>query len=262
MPFKLVSLAILAQFITATAPAAEDPVPTDTLRILSYNIRHGRGMDGKIDLDRSARVIADAKPHLVALQEVDKGVARSGNIDIAEVLGGKLGLHHEFGRFMPHQGGEYGLAVLSAFPIVESLIHRLPDGAEPRVALEVKVDIPLASGAKKRISFVCVHFDWTKPDDFRFAQATKLLQILRPLKHPVIIAGDYNDVRGSRTLDAFAEEFPIPAGAAPTFPADPPDSEIDFILWRGLSQKAERKVIEEKMASDHRPVLALISIAE
>jgi endonuclease/exonuclease/phosphatase family metal-dependent hydrolase len=262
MRLKLISLAILVPFITATAPAAEEPAPPDTLRVLSYNIRHGRGMDGKVDLDRSARVIADAKPNLVALQEVDRGVARSGKIDIAEALGGKLGLHHEFGLFMPHQGGEYGLAVLSEFPIVETRVHQLPDGAEPRVALEVEVDVPLASAAKKRISFICVHFDGTKPDDFRFAQATKLLEILRPRKHPVIIAGDYNDVRGSRTLDAFAEEFPIPVWAAPTFPSDPPDSEIDFILWRGLPQKAERKIIEEKMASDHRPVLAVVSMEE
>lgn len=262
MHLKLVTLVFLAQLITTNAPAAEEPAPPDTIRIISYNIRHGRGMDDKVDIDRSARVIADAKPHLVALQEVDKDVARSGNIDIAEILGAQLGMHHEFSRFMPHQGGEYGLAVLSNFPIVEARVHALPDGAEPRVALEVEVDVPLASGKKKRISFVCVHFDWTKPDDFRFAQATRLLEILHPRKHPVIIAGDYNDLRGSRTLDAFTAEFPLHLEAASTFPSKNPISEIDFILWRGLSQKAERRVIEEKMASDHRPVLAVIPMQE
>jgi hypothetical protein len=170
-------------------------------------------------------------------------------------------MHHKFGPSMPYQGGEYGLAVLSKFPVAGARVHKLPGGGEPRTALEVEVDIPNAGGSKTRVSFVSVHFDWTSPDDTRLAQASALIEVLRSRKHPVIVAGDFNDVRGSRTLDAFAAEFHLPESAGPTIPADQPRSEIDFITWRGLPRKAELEVIGENAASDHRPVLAAISLA-
>jgi endonuclease/exonuclease/phosphatase family metal-dependent hydrolase len=252
---------ILAVLCAVTAAAADEPAPLDTLRVLSYNIRHGRGMDQKVDFDRIAKVIAGTKPDLVALQEVDRGVGRSGKVDAPGFLGKTLGMHHKFGSSMPYQGGEYGLAVLSRFPVAEARVHKLPGGGEPRIALEVEVDLPKAGGSKTRISFVSVHFDWTSPDDTRLAQASALIEVLRSRKHPVIVAGDFNDVRGSRTLDAFAAEFHLPESAGPTVPADQPRSEIDFITWRGLPRMAELEVIGENVASDHRPVLAAISLA-
>jgi endonuclease/exonuclease/phosphatase family metal-dependent hydrolase len=262
MNLKFLSLWLLWFFAPVLASAAEEPASLDTLRVLSYNIRHGRGMDGKVDFDRTAQVIADTRPDLVALQEVDKAVGRSGKVDTPEVLGKKLGMHHEFGLFMPYQGGEYGVAVLSRFPIVAARVHKLPVGDEPRSALEVEIEIPTASGSKSRVSFVSVHFDSTSPDDSRFAQASTLLAVLRDRRHPVIVAGDYNDTRGSRTLEAFAAEYHLPEPAGPTFRSDDPRSEIDFITWRGLPQKSEMKVIEEKAASDHRPLLAVISLSD
>lgn len=255
-----ITLAMIALLFPCGTMAADEAAVPDALRVLCYNIRHGRGMGGKVDFDRTARVIAAIKPDLVALQEVDRRVGRSGQVDTPELLGQKLGMHHEFGAFMPFQGGEYGLAILSKFPVVESRVHKLPDGAEPRVALEIEIDLPGASGAKTRISFVCVHFDWTSPDDARFAQASKLIEILRERTHPVIVAGDYNDVRGSRTLDAFAAEFHLPESAGPTFSSDNPRNEIDFITWRGLPKEAELKVVQEKDASDHLPIFAVIPL--
>lgn len=259
---KPIILALFALLLPFFALAEEEPSSREALHLLSYNIRHGRGMDDKIDFDRIARVIADTKPDLVALQEVDRGVRRSGEVDTPELLGKKLGMHHAFGVVMPYQGGEYGLAILSKFPVVETRVHKLPDGAEPRVALEVEIDLPQTSGKASRISFVCVHFDYVRRDEARFAQASTLIEILRKRKHPVIVAGDYNDTRGSRTLDAFAAEFHIPDTAGPTFGSSNPQKEIDFITWRGLPERAELRVIDEKEASDHFPLTAVIELAD
>ena len=77
----------------------------DELRLVAYNIHHGEGMDGKLDLERIARVIAAEKPDLVALQEVDKGCKRSGSIDQAAKLAKLLKMDHRFGKFMDYQGG-------------------------------------------------------------------------------------------------------------------------------------------------------------
>lgn len=109
------------------------------ITIVSYNILHGKGMDGKIDLERIAAVIAKESPDLVTLQEVDQNCARSGNNDQAAELGRLLKMNHRFGKFMNLQGGEYGMAVLSRFPIEKTIRHQLPPGAEPRCALEIQV---------------------------------------------------------------------------------------------------------------------------
>lgn len=82
------------------------------LRVLAYNIHHGEGMDDAVDLPRIADVIRSEKPDFVALQEVDKGVNRSGKVNQAMVLGELLGMYHNFAKFMDYDGGEYGLARL------------------------------------------------------------------------------------------------------------------------------------------------------
>jgi len=51
-----------------------------TIRIMTYNIHHGAGIDGKVDIDRIAKVIARENADIVALQEVDRGVERSHRI--------------------------------------------------------------------------------------------------------------------------------------------------------------------------------------
>jgi endonuclease/exonuclease/phosphatase family metal-dependent hydrolase len=61
----------------------ESPQP---LRVLAYDIRHGQGLDGRLDLDRIARLIMRAEPDLVALQEVDRGAARTNAVDQAAVI--------------------------------------------------------------------------------------------------------------------------------------------------------------------------------
>ena len=97
-------------------------------------------MDGRVDLKRTAEVIRSLSPDLVTLQEVDKNCTRSGSIDLTEELAGILKMEGRFGKFMNFQGGEYGMAVLSKFPIISHQVHVLPRGAEPRCALEVRVN--------------------------------------------------------------------------------------------------------------------------
>lgn len=88
-----------------------------TIRVASYNIKHGRGNDNVVDLARTAGVLRALAPDIVGLQEVDREAERSGKVDEARVLGESLGVHHAFGRFMDFQGGAYGMGVLSRFPI-------------------------------------------------------------------------------------------------------------------------------------------------
>lgn len=229
------------------------------LRVVSYNIRHGRGTDDVLDLERTAAALRALEPDLVGLQEVDRGAERSGGVDQAVELGRSLGMTPLFGAFMPYQGGEYGMGILSRHPVVRSWSIPLPEGNEPRVALAAEIVGP----GGETVVAVNVHFDWVDDDGFRFAQASALAAVLDTLTHPWVLLGDFNDEPGSRTLELFqarALEADKPAGGDFTFSSDDPRKEIDFIFaapaggWR----VREARVVEERPTSDHLPVLAVL----
>ena len=130
-----VAVALACLSIAAPTPVAAQT----TLRIAAYNVRHGLGMDGTLDLERIANVLRPLAADVITLQEIDRGVERTNGVDQAQRLGALLGMSAHFGDFMPYQGGEYGMAVLSRLPVLGVMNHRLPDGDEPRTALEVTV---------------------------------------------------------------------------------------------------------------------------
>lgn len=234
--------------------ALREPVE---LHVVSYNIRHGRGGDEVVDLPRTATVLRHLGPDIVGLQEVDHRVARSGGVPQADSLGRLLGMEAAFGAFMPYQGGEYGMAILSRYPVVGQASIRLPEGNEPRIAL--RADVLLPNG--DTIAVVNVHFDWVADDAFRVAQATFLTTVLDTLSRAYILLGDFNDEPGSRTLALFtarATEARKPATDHFTFSATDPVKEIDFIFAAPTDawEVGTARVVDEPVASDHRPVVA------
>lgn len=230
----------------------------DELRLVAYNIHHGEGMDGKLDLERIARVIAAEKPDLVALQEVDKGCKRSGSIDQAAKLAEFLKMDYRFGKFMDYQGGEYGMAILSRLPIEGTVVHKLPEGAEPRIALEVLVKSTSWPG---KFSFVGIHNDWMN-EALRVEQIKALQVGLKSRDYPVILAGDFNAKPKSDSLMKLEKSGweMLREGRKNTWSASRPTVEIDFFFSKGLPTFwFKDSVIAEKVASDHRPISVVIT---
>ena len=249
--FKALLIAcLISPLVTADE---ESNSPATNVPVMAYNIKHGRGMDGKLDLKRTAETIQKYSPAIVALQEVDNKCGRSGGVDQAKWLGEQLGMHHAFGKFMDYGGGEYGMGALSKYPIIRAEAHRLPDGAEPRCALEIEVEI---NG--KPVSFVSIHLDWTK-EELRVAQAKVLIEKLADREHPVVLVGDFNARRGSETLRLLSEHWDVldKEEAGNTFPSDGPRIEIDFVMVPKGSpwSKLKSRVLDEKVTSDHCPVI-------
>jgi endonuclease/exonuclease/phosphatase family metal-dependent hydrolase len=262
VPMILVVVACVAR---GGAPAAASDsaspagAPKTTLRILAYNIHHGAGNDEKLDLQRIAHLIRSLDPDLVALQEVDYLTERTGRADQAAELGRMTGMAWAFGSFMDYQGGEYGMAVLSALPFADATNHRLPEGPEPRSSLTIRVQLPGDAGD---LVFAGIHFYRTA--DERMAQARRLLEVLEPEKGPVILAGDFNSTPDSEVMKLIGETFKIPDKGDDhfTFRSDRPDREIDFIVARPAERftVVESRVIEEPVASDHRPLLLVVEV--
>ena len=109
--------AIFAAFLIGCSTHSMQTKPAP-LRVMTYNIHHGEGLDGKVDLLRIAQLIQREGADIVALQEVDKGVARTARRDLPAELAALTGMTCVFSNNFPFQGGEYGNAVLTRFPVL------------------------------------------------------------------------------------------------------------------------------------------------
>jgi len=255
---RLRSLSILGIFLLAAGCAPAAAGQATVLRILAYNTHHSAGNDEVLDVERIAAVIRALDPDLVALQEIDNRVERTGVVDQARELGRLTGMGAVFGPFMDYQGGQYGMALLSDLPFVNPTNHQLPEGPEPRTSLAIRVQLP--GGGE--LVFAGIHFYRTAEE--RMAQARRLLHVLEPEEAPVILAGDFNSTPDSDVMAFIGESFVIPDKGDDhlTFSSDNPDREIDFIVYRpaGRFRVIESRVIDEPVASDHRPVLLVVEV--
>ena len=258
-PFRfLMGLGLLG--LTALPHHSASAQTRDTLRILAYNTHHGEGMDRVLDLERIAGVIRSVSPHVVTLQEIDEGVERTGVVDQAAMYGALTKMDAIFGDFMPYQGGEYGMALLSRHPIVEWENHRLPPGPEPRSTLAARIRLP---NTGREVWVAGIHFYRTEEE--RLAQAHRTVEAFSGEEAPVFLVGDFNSQPHTAVLDFLEEEWAIPEkdGIPFTFPADGPEREIDFVLIRPGSARyriLEYRVLGESVASDHRPVFMVVEL--
>lgn len=252
-------LLTLLTLLTMTSVRADEPV---TLRVLCYNIHYGQGTDGEYNLQRLADVINAAKPDLVALQEVDVGVERSGRLHEARRLAELTNMAVRYGPTQHYQGGLYGNAVLTRLPILDVHIQPLPYTEStpdrttyPRGAVAVTVRLP----NDKPLKFISTHFQHNVAED-RVAEAKAVNRHFAGDDGTVILAGDMNAVPGSEPITILEQKWSnaIDPQAAPSAPSKNPRSRIDYVFWRGASLKMiSSEVIAEPLASDHCPVLAV-----
>src|SRR5215217_7272107 len=134
----LVAVFVLTLFCSGSFSSV--PAARKTLRVMTYNIHVGVGMDKQLDLQRIADVINQQRPDLVGLQEVDRNVKRTeGKDEIAE-LAAMTKMDFAFAPNLDYQGGKYGVAILSRLPI-RNTVHRMFENkreAERRGMLEVE----------------------------------------------------------------------------------------------------------------------------
>ena len=251
-----------------TEPTDPPPVAFDgKLRVLSYNIHHANppSKAGVIDLQAVAGVIKAQEPHLVALQEVDVYTARSGKtLHQAEELGRLTGMKAYFAKAINYDGGEYGVAILSKFPLEGAQGTPLPtaegtDG-EPRIMMSALVTLP---GGKK-IRFASTHLDAQRGDTNRVLQMGRILELLKGETLPVVIAGDFNADPSSRVVGMLDSDFTrtCTTGCGFTIPVPVPTKTIDYIAYKsaGAFSVVEHAVVDERYASDHLPVLAVLNV--
>lgn len=235
------------------------------LRVLSYNIHHAAGTDGKLNLRRIADVIQSVSPDVVSLQEVDQHARRSDSVDQPSELAKLTGMQVLFAQNIPLQGGSYGNAILTKFKIESKNHVLLPnhDKGEQRGLIGAKLHWPGTGKLGARINFTATHFDHRQDDSERIASARQVNEIaISDSNTPSLIAGDFNDVRGSTTLKTLLQQWNIAGPELPTVPVAKPTRQIDFILYRPKHRwtAIKTEVLKESVASDHRAILSVLRL--
>ncbi|HEY0720463.1 MAG TPA: endonuclease/exonuclease/phosphatase family protein [Gammaproteobacteria bacterium] len=266
------------QHLRATDPHHLSALPastttqTDTLRIMTYNVHSCVGMDGKLDAKRIARVIARARPDVVALQELDVGRARSFGMDQAHLIARYLNMDFHFHPAIHLEEERYGDAILTHLPhrlIKAGPLPGLTDKPrlEPRGVLWLAIDL-----YGREVQIINTHLGLDQRE--RAAQVEALLGsewlANEQCRAPVILCGDLNALPSSpvcRRLGAQLKDAqtqspnPIPLS---TFPTRFPTFRIDHIF---VSPGLEVAAIEvpnselARIASDHLPLVAEIRIS-
>jgi endonuclease/exonuclease/phosphatase family metal-dependent hydrolase len=229
---------------------------TQKVKVLTYNIHHGENMKQVLDLQGIANVILATNPDLVALQEVDSVTSRTSQSDQLKELAAITGMYTYFAKAMDYDGGGYGTGILSRFPISNGITLPLPStkGNEPRAAGIVTVQLP----GDSTLRFVTTHLDAGRKSTDRVAQANALTDYFRETATPVIMAGDFNAIPASKEITILKQVFTDATNQmGPTCPSDTPRVKLDYIM---VSPKHKwtitgARIIEETVASDHRPVL-------
>jgi endonuclease/exonuclease/phosphatase family metal-dependent hydrolase len=226
---------------------------------MTWNLHHGAGLDGRVDLERIARLIRAQQPHLVALQEVDKGVARTARMDQPAELARLTGMTCVFSNNFHFQGGEYGNAILSRLPVrqwTNTHLAMLRPG-EQRGALRVRV-----TWRNQALDFVATHLDYRRDNAERLQNVAAFQTWAEHAGNtPLFIAGDFNDFPDSAVHRAMSRAFRDgwqEAGKGPglTFPSDQPRSRIDYFwISRRTPWRPVRAWIPASRASDHLPLV-------
>lgn len=231
--------------------------PPPALRVMSYNIHYGVGMDDVTDLARIAAIIRDADCDLVGLQEI-------GNRAMAEELGRLTGMPAVFG---PSKGSDkgYGDAVLCKHPMTWVGNLSLPSASSSRYqAMAVDVDLSALYGDGSSVRFINTHYDWTDSVGSQEARRVSARVIERGLCEGMpghaLLAGDLNASPGSPPLeDLAARGWHVPGVGQPmaTHGAPDPTQQIDYVLVRPRQgwRVTDVRVLDEPVASDHYPVV-------
>jgi endonuclease/exonuclease/phosphatase family metal-dependent hydrolase len=233
------------------------------LRVMTYNIHSGFGLDG-YDLHAIHRAIEHERADLVALQEVDFGLRRTGYVNQARWLADRLGLHAIAGG--TRRQGRYGNALLTRWPATFVMNHNLTVWPQPgRACLEVHLGMP-----KGTLRCYVTHFGLLPQE--RTVQVERLIDeiITDDAGHGhAILMGDFNTVPRSRVSGRLRSRFTdafdsVGNGRSATFHARLPSVRFDYIYTGTRLTPQSCHVAANpwsERGSDHLPLVAALSVS-
>ena len=226
------------------------------LRLMTYNIKNANGMDDICSFQRVANVINNASPDVVAIQEVDSMTRRSGQKYVLGEIAERTQMHACFAPAIEFEGGKYGIGLLTKQVPLRLQTIPLPGREEARTLILAEFEDYI---------YCCTHMSLTEKDRMKSLEVVK--SFVAPYKKPLFLAGDMNAEPESDFIKELQKNFQMLSNPKQfTYPAPDPKETIDYIT--ALKSNANgfalisSQVLDEPMASDHRPILVELRTAE
>ena len=229
------------------------------MTIMSFNVRHCVGSDRKLDVPRTAAVIAAAKPRFAALQEIDFKAKRSERIDEPAELARLTGMKATFGKTIDLQGGEYGVMLLSEEAPLS--VERVPlPGKEPRLLLLAEFDDCVVGSTHLSVA----------TEKERMDSVGVIRDAVARYRKPVFVCGDWNARPDSPVLQELGKFLTVLSptdlntfhGTAPKLLSDPKIC-IDYIAvdsaHAGSFRVLDKGVVQDTVTSDHKPIFVRLA---
>ena len=226
-----------------------------TFIVMTYNIHRGVNMDGQLDIMGIAQEIKNSGADIVSLQEVERHSIRTRFQDQIQLLAEELSMNFSYGKSIHILNGEYGNAILSKFPIHESVVLELSSKGEKRTLLKSVVDYHGHS-----LDVYSTHLGLNAEE--RSWQFAEIFDVLRESIHEFILMGDFNTTRftlGDLADFAYDAAKAFDAVDIPTFESKVLSARIDYIVLSNGLEAQSYEVIKSR-ASDHYPVVSKVKI--
>ncbi|NLG34035.1 MAG: endonuclease [Lentisphaerae bacterium] len=239
------------------------------MRLMLYNMRYATGAGFKFhlpfpfggffrktgkNLDSLIEFFRSQKADVLGLVEIDSGSYRTGRRCQAETIGGHLD-HRSFCRTKYGQRSVWtrmpmmrkqANACLCGKPVLREQAHFLSKGVK-RLVMEIELE---------DVVLFVVHLALSRRS--REAQLADLARLVRQVKKPYLIAGDFNAFAGKVELQEFMNALDLAnanAADAPTFPSRSPRWQLDFILHSPGIRVTHFEVARHIRLSDHLPLI-------
>lgn len=251
-----------------------------TLKIATYNIGKNETSGDVKDFKQLSQAIKNIDADIISVTEIDNNTVRSGKINQLETLAKANGLYFHFGKALDFDGGEYGVGVLSKYPIDKAQVINLPSGqAEQRIVLLTQISKP---GFDSPIIVMTTHLDWQKDPSVRIGQVRHILDVsigdasseFNDIATSIkLLAGDFNSTAGEPPiveLNYFWNPVNKTGADERSWPAANPALDIDHIFtFKGQKWNVKKLTVPQdsstfiwSAASDHLPVIAELELTE
>ncbi|MBO6718804.1 MAG: endonuclease/exonuclease/phosphatase family protein [Rhizobiaceae bacterium] len=225
------------------------------VRLMTWNIHGGVGLDGRRDLERIVSVVRRHAPDIVALQEVGGRGGKPGAAEAFVFLAEMLGSNIAESRVVTASDGDYGHVVISRWPLDRPTCHDLSwRRREPRAAVEATAQTPAGP-----LRLVAAHLGLSFAE--RRHQAALLSDIVLSGPHPTVLLGDFNDWIWRGSVQSTLNRLMPGHSHAKTFPSFCPLFALDRIYCRPTSALIRSWTDKADYgASDHLPVIAEVAV--
>jgi endonuclease/exonuclease/phosphatase family metal-dependent hydrolase len=246
----------------------------NAIRVMSYNIHHGVGSDSVFDVERIASVIRRSDADVVALQDVDRWIDRTGKMDMMTKLADLTGMTYTFGKSTNVDGGEHGNGLLTRFPILEErlLTYRLQLSDQNYSLMRLVLDV-----RGTEIVFLNTELHGDGNDSLQTENVAEIVAASTEHQNvPIILSGSVNSVPDSKSLAAIKTVFRdswtmCGSGDGFTFPSNAPEKRVDYIFISNRHGSSDSKSIEVSLkpveatvpvsnASDHLPLVITLKV--